>query len=61
MRRPTPFQIALLGVAISAILSCTPLPDIEDDKPLVPNPLSSIDAAACDSEAAPSICDQLRR
>ena len=61
MRRPTPFQIALVGIAISAALSCTPLPDIEDDEPLVPNPLSSIDAAACDSEAAPSICAQLRR
>ena len=61
MRRRAAFCVALVGVAISAILACTPLPDIEDNEPLVPNPLSSIDAAACDSEAAPSICDQLRR
>lgn len=56
---------ALGGVAISAVISavsCTPLPDIEDDNPIVPLPdLGSIDAAACDSEAAPSICSQLPR
>lgn len=57
------FQIALLGVLTSALvsaISCTPLPDL-DDETIVPNPLDSIDAAACDSEAAPSICSQLPR
>lgn len=61
-----PFHVALAGVVVSAALACTPLPDIEDDDPIVntlsPIPLDQIDAAGCDSEAAPAaLCDRLRR
>ena len=58
------FRIAFASVIVSAFvsaLSCTPLPDLDDDKIVGLPDLGSIDAAACDSEAAPSICDQLRR
>ena len=59
-------RFAIAGVIVSAIHACTPLPDIEDDEPIVnsvsPIPFDQIDAAACDGDALPpELCARLQR
>lgn len=58
------FHLAIGGVALSAVLACTPLPDIDEDqhpvRTLSPIPLDQIDAAVCDADGAPeSLCSKL--